>query len=99
MNAGVSMTPWAAVSRPSRAAPLRASTSKRGGMPRIAACGQNQHRISVAEKSIPRAYRMRIRREHPLASGEGAHEHEQRRLRQVEVRDEGLDDAEREARP
>src|SRR5690606_26582481 len=44
-----------------------------------------QHAIAVAEKAVFFAHGFGVGAEDQLASGEGAHQHEQRGLRQVEI--------------
>jgi hypothetical protein len=51
----------------------------------------DEHRVAVAEESIPAADRMPVCVQHALAPGEGAHQHEQTRFRQMEVRQQGVD--------
>src|SRR5580700_7738056 len=94
MNAGVSITPCPVSRRPRRASPLRARISKRGCMGHRARLLRHcEHRIAVAEEPVPSQHGVRVSREHVLPPGEGAHEHKQRRLRQMKVREQGIDDS------
>ena len=45
-----------------------------------------EHAVAVAEEEVALADRLRVRAADRLHAGEGGDEHEQRRLRQVEVR-------------
>src|SRR4051794_20519662 len=51
----------------------------------------DQRRIAVRKKAIALLDRMTIRRQHRLAPGERADEHQQRRFRQMEVRHQRID--------
>src|SRR6266702_2409008 len=55
---------------------------------------RQKHRISVTEKTIPRAHCMLVSCEHGVLSGECAHEHEQCGLREMEVREQRIDNLE-----
>ena len=54
-------------------------------------CSNDQHAISVAEKSVFLANRLPIRLEDQVFARESTNEHEQRRFRQVKIREEGID--------
>ena len=58
----------------------------------------DQHRVAVAVEPISLLHRVPVRVEHQLAAGERADEHEQRRLRQVEVRQKSAQDLEVKSR-
>src|SRR5512133_1020685 len=91
MNTGVSTTPWARVRRPRRAAPE---------VPRRSNCmvaPEDEHGVAIAEESVAVCKRARIGGADGGYAAEGRHQHEQRRLRQMEIGDEQIDDAEREA--
>ena len=64
----------------------RCSDSASSGRPRSA--WRRRTRRSGSADAPPR-----LRRQHALAAGEGAHQHQQRRARQVEVRDQQVDRA------
>src|SRR5690349_13713467 len=96
MKIGVGTSPCANCNRPARALPHVFSTRKLIGFaddaaPRAADFvyrtdslrSSDQHRVAVAVKAIPRAHRLRVRREHALFAGERADEHQQRRARQM----------------
>src|SRR3989304_10015506 len=51
----------------------------------------HKHGIAVAIEPIPLSDCMFVCIEHPLPSGEGADQHEQRGFRQVKIRDQGID--------
>ena len=88
--------PWAVASRPARAAPSCADYAERRVHARAPA--SMQHGVAVAEEAVARAHRVRVGREHALAAGEGAHQHQQCRLRQVEVGEQRVNDLELKAR-
>src|SRR6202011_4058981 len=54
----------------------------------------DQHAVAEAVEAIAPADRLGVSIEDALATGKGAHQHEQRALRQVEVRQHGVDDPE-----
>jgi hypothetical protein len=57
----------------------------------------NQAAVAVGEEPIARGDGVAIGRAHALAAGEGRDQHEQSRLRQVEIGQQQVDDAETEA--
>src|SRR5437868_3777155 len=89
MNTGVGISPRGVWRMPARAWPSVAMTSN---------SMVEQHRIAVAEEAIALGDRVAVRREHAIGAGERAHQHEQRRFREVEVGDEVVDDAKLVAR-
>src|SRR5262245_59346138 len=96
MNTGVSTAPCASSSRPARAAPSLCVTANRIAGFYLRAV--DQHRIAVAEEAIARADRMPVGGADLLHPCERRDEHEQRRLGEMEVRDEAIDDAKAIAR-
>ena len=56
----------------------------------------NEHRVAVAVKTVLVLHRRPICRQDPFPSGKGGNEHQQRRLRQMKVRDNAVDDPENE---
>src|ERR1051325_8136605 len=58
----------------------------------------NQHAIAVAVETVTLPDRFAISAPHKLASGEGAHQHEKRRTREMKIRQERIDDAKLERR-
>ena len=99
MNAGVSTTPCAVWSRPRRASPSRATSSNDGTRSRHALTPSAiEHGVAVAVEAVAGGDGVGVGREHPLAAGEGRDQQEQRRARQVEVREERVDRAELVAR-
>ena len=58
----------------------------------------DQHGVAVAVETIPRRHGLAIRRQHAVAAAKRAHQHQQRRARQVEVRDEAVHEPELVAR-
>src|SRR5262245_44943807 len=98
MNAGVSTTPCASVSRPRRAEPAvfsswNSAVIEWGSCVRGGRWG-DEHGVTIAEKAVLPGDRVPIRGEHRLATGERADQHEQRGFGQVEVRQHRVDDAE-----
>ena len=51
---------------------------------------ENQHRVPEAEEAVPLADGALVRPPDQLAAGEGAHQHQQGRTRQVEVGDQRI---------
>src|SRR5271166_5155319 len=103
MKAGVRMTPRDVVISPSRAEPSTARTAKETSsvMPTsdLLFCPTDQEAgVAVGIEAITRFDRMRIGRPHALEPAEGADEHEERRARQMEIGQEGVDRAEAVAR-
>src|SRR2546427_3426926 len=104
MKTGVSTTPWAVVRRPQRAAPSLATTSKRICLrpPSVAPASRTslyqQTRVAVRVEAIARADRVRVRFQDQLTARKRCHEHEERRARQVEIRQQRVHDAEAIAR-
>src|SRR5437773_2301449 len=99
MKTGVSTTPWAVVRRPQRAAPSLATTSKVTRLtPASRAPLQQQTRVAVGVEAIARAHRVRVRLQDQLATRERRDQDEERRARQVEVRQERVHDTEAKAR-
>src|SRR5574337_1861341 len=95
MNTGVGMSPCGVWRMPARACPSVASSSnEKPGVGRSTRMVE-QHRIAVAEEAIAGGDGVAIRGEHALGPRERAHEHEQRRFGQVEVRDQVADGTER----
>src|SRR5262245_4017126 len=92
MKAGVGTSPCAVFSTPARAAPSRAMTEKvlTGG-------SEDQHRVAERVEPIPLLDRTAVELERPLDTGECHHEREERRARQVEVREQGIHAPELEA--
>src|SRR5688500_3497500 len=70
--------------------------------PRAGATGSlaaiDQHRVAVAEEAISLGDGVGVGAADVVDAGEGAHQHEQRGARQVEVRDQAVDRAEAVAR-
>ncbi len=101
MNAGVS---HAAVREREHAAARGAVAACTSNFKRRAArrerlrIGGDEHRVTVAEEAVALAHRVRIGREHALAARESRDQHQQRGLRQVEVRQQRIDHAEAESR-
>src|SRR5207248_10986629 len=54
----------------------------------------DQRRIAVAEEAVPVPDRLPVRGEDPVGPRESAHQHEERRSRQVEIREETVHGAE-----
>src|SRR5208337_2456850 len=103
MKAGVRMTPRDVVISPSRAEPSTARTAKETSsvMPTsdLLFCPTDQEAgVAVGIEAITRFDRMRIGRPHALEPAEGADEHEERRARQMEIGQKGVDRAEAVAR-
>ena len=108
MKAGVSTLPWGSVRRPSRAAPslrehaqsaaARRAHDRRPPRRLRVRARKHQHGIAVAEEAVALAHRVRVGREHQLAAGERRHQHQQRRLRQMEVGQQRIDHPEAIAR-
>src|ERR1700730_14960534 len=59
---------------------------------------RQKHRVSITEKTVARANCVLISREHLVLSRECAHEHQQRGLRQMEVRQKSIGHLEVKAR-
>ena len=89
MNAGVGTSPCAVRSTPARAAPSVAVSTKRS---------QDQHRIAEGVEAVALVDREPVELARLLDAGERHHEREQRRARQVEVRQQRVDAPELEAR-
>src|SRR5439155_4837013 len=64
---------------------------------RIAVCPIDEHCIAVAEETVPLGDRMSISAANRFHSGERRHEHQQRRLRQMKIGEQAIDDAEAES--
>src|SRR5687767_10371801 len=60
----------------------------------VASSLQNQHRVAVAVEAIPGGDGVTVGAEHALAAGKGGHQHQERGLRQVKVRNQSLHDPE-----
>ena len=98
MKTGVSTTPWFSVSRPRRAKPSVLRRSKVSMVELdVTRRALQQHRVAVAEESVARIDRVGIQRAHVVEPRERADQHHQRALGQVEVGDQHIDHAEREA--
>src|SRR5437879_4774406 len=102
MKIGVSITPWFSVSRPRRAdvRPLWSVLSNLKSSMVVGLVGQvylvsEQHGIAVAEEAVALRNRVRIRGADLVVAGEGRHQHQQRRFRQVEIGDQARDSLER----
>src|SRR5450631_2104183 len=93
MNAGVSTVPRPNSSRPRRAAPSRANKSNRMGI------RQQKHRVTVAEKSIPRLHRVGIGSQQGVAADKGRAQHEEGRLGQMKISHHGIHGSKRVSRP
>ena len=52
---------------------------------------QDEHTVTVAEESILFLHGGFVGLEHEVAPGEGGHHHQERRFRQVEVGEDGID--------
>src|SRR4051812_13265721 len=91
MKMGVCTTPWFSVRRPRRAWPsvARMSNWSMSGVPAL-----QQHGVAVAEEAVAAVNRVAVGGHDGLVAREGADQHQQRRLGQVEVGDEDVDDAE-----
>ena len=81
-------------SRPRRASPSCASSSKDGVSRATGRPIRDQHGVAVAVEPVAGGDGVRVGVEHPLAPGEGRNQEEQRRAWQVEVREERVDRAE-----
>src|SRR3970282_2210876 len=99
MNAGVSTTPRANVMRPRRAVPSRAKSSNRMGVFLARIAREHEQRVAVAEKPVPLGNGVPVSGERLFEAREPGDKHEQRRLGQVEVRDERIDDPKPESGP
>src|SRR6476646_1770371 len=53
---------------------------------------EDQHRVPITVEPIPLLHRFTVRPKHPLAAGECGDEHQQRRARQMKVRDHRVDE-------
>src|SRR5438874_12659807 len=91
MKAGVSTRPCASSSTPRRAPPSRCVMVNFRGRSSF-----YEHRVAVGKEAIALLDRVTIRTQHRLTSRKGANQHEERRLRQVEVRQQTIDHAELE---
>ena len=60
---------------------------------------KKQHAVAIAEKTVTLTHSMLISSQHPLPPGEGAHQHQQRRLWKVKVGQKAADDLESVTRP
>jgi len=58
----------------------------------------DEHAIAVGIKTVAARHRVLVSSEHFLRSSEGAHQHQQRRLRQMKIRKQSLDDLKFESR-
>src|SRR5437764_7727002 len=101
MKAGVSTTPCAVTRRPRRAAPSLATTSNASALTTGAtgAGSYDQRRVAIGVEPVAGRERMTVGAQDRLAAGEGGHQHQQRGARQVEIRQQRVDDAEAMARP
>src|SRR5215207_7694125 len=61
--------------------------------PRPPSWSDDEHRIPITVEPVPLRHRLAIRFEHQLAPAERADQHEQRRLRQMEVGEQPAHDA------
>src|SRR5580765_3161558 len=89
MKAGVSISPWGVRSRPARAAPSVLTTFSS-----TARILRDQHGIAVRIEAIALGDGVPIGAEQRLAPAEGRRQQQERRPREVEVGDEGVDDPE-----
>src|SRR5688572_118934 len=94
MNAGVGTSPCGVQRTPTRAAPSVAVTSNW----LTPASLEDQHRVAERVEPIPLLDRDLVEPSRLLDSREGHHEREQRRPRQMEVRQQPVDAPELEAR-
>src|SRR5207245_6430808 len=96
MKIGVSITPWFSVSRPRRAEvrPLWSVLSNLkssmvvGLVSGLVSLVSEQHGIAVAEETVALRNRVRIGSADLVVTGEGRHQHQQRRFRQMEIGDQ-----------
>src|SRR5881628_157286 len=101
MKTGVSTTPWAVVRRPRRAAPSVASRwNVMGSITGEAWRGvsYDQHGVAVRVEAVAGCDGVVVRAQQGLAAGEGGGQEQQRRARQVKVRQQRVDHAEPVAR-
>src|SRR5207302_3797617 len=98
IKAGVSTGPCAVIRRPRRAPASSAISSnilwlpRLRGRVRVGAC--DEHAVTEAVKAVALADRLGVGGKHVLAAGEGAHQHQQRALGQMEVGQHGVHHAE-----
>src|SRR2546427_10320354 len=93
MKIGVSITPWFSVSRPRRAEvrPLWSVLSNLkssmvvGLVSGLVSLVSEQHGIAIAEETVALRDRVRIGGANLVVTGEGRHQHQQRRFRQMEI--------------
>src|SRR5690242_8049196 len=59
---------------------------------------RDEHRVAITEEAIACRHCMTVSLEHRLASGEGAHQHQKTRFRQMEVGEQHIDHLEAKTR-
>src|SRR5436190_16952525 len=90
MNAGVTTTPCGVANRAARAAPDVVSREKS----KLTGSGSDDgHRVTVRIEAIALGDRLPVRAHREIVSGDGRDEHDQRRARKMEVRDDRVDGA------
>src|ERR1700722_740685 len=100
MKAGVSTAPCAVCITPARAAPSMATmrwenigNARPRGVGGRSVITFQQTRIAIGIEAISRFDRVRIGPMHSLNAGKSAHQHEQRRARQMEIGQQQIDGA------